>query len=417
MADIQFSQRTFQPSLLSAFGTIETNELNPVIQGDFVYGLNSQIWNIPSVNTLVAGGATVSTSNSRLIIQGGTSSGNYAYITSRKVIKYRAGQGTTCRFTPIFTTGVANSIQQWGVGTIGTNNAPVDGYFVGYNGTSFGIFHYANNATPTFITQSSWNNDKLDGSAGTTFTLDPTKGCPLMIKYPFLGYGNIEFFYQNPTTGGWVLVHVIQYANTTNTAQLGNPSMQLIGLISNSANIASTMTMYCGSVGAFVSGQKSFETAPRWATDVNAKTVASTETYILSIKNATYYNGVLNRNNIRLDSFSIGTNTGNQQLTLRFIQNLTLTGTPIFVPISGTTSTNGATVSSGNSISSVDKVATYTANTGNYVYNCSVGLGATFHIDLTPFNLYIAPGETLTILGIGSGNVATGVSVNWREEI
>jgi hypothetical protein len=141
----------FDPSNLSAFGTLETAELTPVFQGDWVYGLNTQIWQTAVVSGT---GATVDTDSARLRIQSGTNSAGYAYILPRRAVRYRAGQGMVARFTPVFTAGAANNIQCWGMGSI-ASNAITDGYFFMYNGTSFGIGHYIRSAAVAFTAQAS----------------------------------------------------------------------------------------------------------------------------------------------------------------------------------------------------------------------------------------------------------------------
>lgn len=409
MSYIQSPVVRFDPSNLSAFGTLEASELTPVVQGDFVYGLNTQLWNTPGTNGT---GAAVDTSAGRLRLQSGTSSSSYAYITSRKIIRYRAGQGLTVRLTPLFTTGGASSLQLWGAGTIAAN-APLDGYFFGYNGTSLGVVRYSGGA-PTWAPQSGWNGDKCDGSAGTSFTWNPTFGTPAMIKFPFLGYGDIEFFLQNPATGRWVLVHVIQYANTTATTQLDNPSMQIMGFVANSGN-TSNLTMYTGSVGAFLSGPRLFTANPRWAFDT-FKTVAATETQIFNLKNCTTYNGVPNRGAIRINSISTGVSPSvNQSGVIRFKIGTAPGGSPSFTPINGTTADGGTTITAGNSIASTD-VAGGTVATGvNYIFNLSFG-GGSSAVDLTPFDIFINPGEILSVTGIASGNMASNLSVNWSED-
>jgi len=405
-------QADLNPAYLSAFGTLETGELEPVFQGDFIYGLNTQLWNTAVTSGT---GATVDTNSGRLRIQSGTSSNGYAYITSRKIIKYRAGQGNVVRLTPLFTVGVASNVQMWGVGEI-SSNLPLNGYFFGYSGTTFGIFHHNNSTTATFIPQASWNGDICTGAGASGFNWNSAYGTPVMIKYPYLGYGNIEFFVLNPTTSTWILCHVIKYANTSASTQLGNPSMQILGFTLNSGNTTNQI-MYTGSVAAFLSGERNFDSGPRWAADVPTKTVAASETYICSLRNATTYNGVTNRGSIKLNSFSVGGTTNNQQILIRFRVGVTLTGSPAFTTISGSTADNGVTITSGNSVASFDTAATYTAATGNYIFNLSMGIGASSQVDLSSFNIFINPGETLTILGIASGNYTCSISLNWMEEI
>ena len=410
----------FSPSNMSAFGTLEASELTPVIQGDWVYGINTQIWNTPVVSGT---GAAVDSNLSRLRIQSGTGAANYAYITSKKIVRYRAGQGIVIRLTPLFSVGAANSVQMWGAGAIAAH-APQDGYFFGYNGTALGIFHY-NHGSPTWIPQSSWNGDKVDGSAGTAFNWNPTFGTPAMIKYPYLGYGDIEFFLQNPATGRWVLVHVIQYANTTPLVQLGNPSLQIVGYTANSGN-TTNLTMYSGSVGAFISGMRSFAGNPKWAADSSNNApgaplivkglIQGSETCMLNLRNCTTYNGLPNRGALRLNSLSFGSSS-NSNVLVRLAIGSTFNGTPVFTPISGSTANNGVTITNGNSISSVDVAGTTVTARGIYIFNMSSGSNATNIIDLEPFELFVNPSETLTISGQSSANTNATCSINFSEDI
>lgn len=391
----------------SAFGLLQTVQPTPVLQTDFVYGLNVQLWNTPVVSGV---GAAVDTNSSRLRLQVGTAANGYAYIPSRRPIRYRAGAGTDALFTPIFDTGAANNIQLWGIGSI-TDNAPYDGYFFGFNGVDFGICHY-NRGTPTWTAQADWNGDKCLQGDGS-FVYDPTKGTPVKILYPYLGYGDILFLLQVPATGRWTVAHVIEYANSTAVTQLSNPTLQFIGFSKNSGNTTNKI-MYCGSVGIFISGQRSFIGNPRWAADV-VKTGVTTEAAALSIKNCTSYNGVVNRGLIRLISVSFGTNS-NTYGTLRFKVGVTLGGAPSFTTVNGSTANAGATITNGNSIASIDTAGT-TVTGGIYIWNSGIGPDGVNFVDLTPFELFIAPGEVGTFSLSGAANLAGSLSVNWSEDI
>ena len=414
-------QVQFDPSNMSAFGTLETAELTPVMQGDFVYGTNTQIW---STANYTGTGALVDTNASRLRIQCGTSATSYAYITTRRIIRYRAGEGTVIRLTPLFSSGTANNIQLWGIGSI-SNNLPQEGYYFGYNGTSFGIAHY-NRGTGTWTAQNSWNGDRCLSGDGS-FVFNPTLGTPAMIKYPYLGYGNIEFFLQNPDTARWVLAHVIKYANTSPVTQLANPSLQILGYTANSGN-TTNRTMYCGSYAAFISGMRSFIGNPKWAADsaglvtpgTGIKVVGTTETCLLNLRNCTTYNGNPNRGMLRINSISVGNGSVGNNIIIRLLIGATFTTTPVYTPINGSTVDNGATITGGNSIASVDVAGTTItslANRGSFIFNVSVGANGSQIIDLTPFEIYVAPGEILTVSGQGTAGTNTTASLNWTEDI
>jgi hypothetical protein len=405
-----FNKIALADSMLSAFGTLETGELTPVLQGDFTYGVNNQVWNTGVVN---GAGATVDTSLGRLRLQSGTANGGYAYITSRKIIKYRAGQGCVVRFTPIFTTGVANNIQLWGAGEISANQ-PLNGYFFGFNGTAFSLFHYNNSVTPTIIAQSAWNGDKVDGSAGSSFTWNQTFGTPVMIKYPYLGYGNITFWVQQPLTGNWTLVHTIRYANTTASTQLGNPSLQYVGYTANTAAVTN-MTMLAGSIAAFISGQRSLASFPHYAAS-NRKTPVTTLLNILTLRSATTYNGVNNRGLISFKTIAMAWEGVNDTALLTMYLNPTLGGVPAYTPRSGSTADNGVTITSGNSMVSVDTAGT-TITGGTELWNCSFARNSNVVVDLSDLDLFIEPGSIVTfgVTGVSGGEAR--VAVNWVEEI
>jgi hypothetical protein len=415
----------FDSSYVSAFGTLETGELTPVLQGDFIYGLNTQTWNTGVVNGT---GAVVDTNTGRLRIQSGTGgNGNYAYITSKKIIRYRAGQGTVARFTPVFTAGVASSIQFWGVGSV-VANAIYDGFGFGYNGTAFGVFHY-NAGVQTFIPQTvtatsasdSWNGYKVDGTSGSSedpsapFSWNPALGSPVMIKYPYLGYGDVMFYVQNPASGKWLLVHTIKYANTSAVPELSNPSLQFIGFTSSTGSVTN-MLMYCASVGMFISGKRNFISNPKHAVD-RTRSGVTAEVPLFILKNCNTYNGVNNKGVIRLTSISVSSNnnTNNSTSTFRLRLNPTVGGSPVFAAVEGTTVDNGVTITSGNSIASIDIAGTIT--NGLMLRGLAITSSGNDNIDLAEDEILLSPGDTLAITGEAVTTSILTAVLNFSEDI
>ena len=394
----------YSPATASAFGTPESEGLTPSVQGDFVYGLNVQIWQ-PAVTS--GTGATVDTNDGNLRIQSGTDAAGYAYILSERAVKYRAGQGCKLRITPLFTTGVADSLQLWGVGAV-VSNAPHDGYFFGYNGVDYGIVHYARGAiVGSFVTQANWNGDPCPW-------LDQTKGTPVQIVWPYLGYGNVYFMIQDPNTGYWILAHTIRYANNYATTQLSNPSLFVMGFTKNIGN-TTNLTMTAGSAGAFVSGTRSYAANPRWSAK-NFKAAVTTETSIMAIKNATTYNGVSNRGDIRLLGISVSGSANSGIASFDLVWDPTLGGTPAFSPIAGSTADNGVTITSGDSIASKD-IAGTTITGGSRRFSVTLDNPNSQIIDLVSEDLFVVPGQILAVGGTSSLSLTMGVSLNWSEDI
>lgn len=387
----------------SAFGTLETGELTPLVQLDFIYGVNTQT----GVITVSGSGAAVDTNAGRLRVQSGTGAAGSAVFNSRQTAKYRPGQGVTARFTGVFATGTANNTQLIGVGTAN------DGYFFGYNGTAFGICRVSG-GTPNWTAQTVWNGDKLDGSGGSSVTINPQFGNVYMIKYPFLGYGTIKFYVENPSQGTWMLVHTIAYPNTTASIQIANPNLNFYASNINSGN-TSNLIMYCGSVGIFLSGVRSYVGSPRWATDITKASVTA-ETSLLFLKNATTYNTITNRSLIRLNQLTFS-GTANGIAIVRLKLNPTTGGSASFTTVNGTSADQGVTITSGNSISSYDTGGlTYTSG-GTFIFSAAVAQGGTTNIDLTPYDLFIAPTEILCFTGFATQSSTLGLSICWSEDI
>jgi len=385
---------------VSAFGDLIAVDNTPVIQLDFVYGINSQ-----TASTSVTTTGVADTNASRLRLQTGVGAAGAASLTSTRIARYRAGQGMTARFTAAWTSSASNSTQFVGVG-----NTQV-GYFFGFNGTSFGL-SIRNGGSDNFVAQTDWNGDKCNGTGASGFNWNKTFGNVMQVRYPFLGYGAITFWVENPSNGFWILCHTIQYPNSTASVQVSNPSFPFFAVVTNSGN-TSNLIMYVGSVGVFISGQRQFLGA-QWATSALKNTI-STEANLFNLRNCTTYNTVSNTGLIRLRSISAVTDNGNGIATIRLKQGVTIGGSPSFAPISGSTADQGVTITSGNSIASVDVAGTGT--TGTTIFNLVLARNSNFSIDLTPFSIFIAPAQTLTVTAESAASASISVALNWQEDV
>lgn len=113
----------------SAFGNILVDEEIPIEQAMYVYGIGDK------TETFTATGGSASVSNGLIQCKTGTSVGGYGVARTKRALIYRPGEGGVCKFTAVFTTGVASSLQIAGL------FSAVDALCFGYNGTSFGILH------------------------------------------------------------------------------------------------------------------------------------------------------------------------------------------------------------------------------------------------------------------------------------
>jgi hypothetical protein len=155
------------PEGKTAFGEALVGQLVDQAILDFAYGLNTDLVIIRANQS-----GTVTGANSLATISSGASANSEARLSSRDICRYVPGHGARARFTSIFTSGVAGNTQTSGIGD--TSN----GFFFGYNGTSFGILHRRNGKpevrTLTVTTASTTAEDitiTLDGDATATVTV------------------------------------------------------------------------------------------------------------------------------------------------------------------------------------------------------------------------------------------------------
>lgn len=384
-----------------AFGDLITAPLTPSAQVDFIYGINTQ-----TGTTSVTTTGVVDTNASRLRIQTGIGAAGAGTYQTTRICRYRQGEGMVARFTGVWASNAANSTQVIGVG-----NTQV-GYFFGYNGTAFGV-SLRNGGSDGWVAQTAWNGDKCDGTGASGFNWNKTFGNVMQIKYPFLGYGCITFWVLNPVTNAWILCHTIQYPNTSASVQLSNASFPFYANAVNTGN-TSNLIMYVGSAAVFISGIREY-LGPQWGID-NLKNTITTETNILSLRNATTYNGVANTALIRLRSISYSADGGNGASIFRLKKAVTLGGSPSYATISGTSGDNGVTITSGQSVASYD-VAGTTVTGGTLIFNSTVARNDSAAFDMTSYNIYILPGETLTFSGFSAASTTTTICVNWNEDV
>lgn len=119
---------SFGPAQRSAFGEPYAIPITPILQLDALYGLPST-----EFETFIASSGTATTERDMFKVSTGTSVGGYGVIRSRRLARYRPGQGMMARFTASFTTPVAGTTQRAGF------FAQEQALQIGFDGTRFGI--------------------------------------------------------------------------------------------------------------------------------------------------------------------------------------------------------------------------------------------------------------------------------------
>lgn len=423
----------FDQTHTSAFNDLLIAKLEPLIQLTFIHGINNQTGSIGTpLNS-----ATGDTLNSRLRLQSGTNSAGAVAFIGKKPVVYRAAEGIIARFTALFDSGIANNMRLVGLAGFtpsASNTAFTDfygvGFYVGtdstatvYDGTTFGFLHRnsaSGSVVDRFYPLSQWI-DPLNGSGASGQTLDVTKGNLFAIKYPFQGYGNIRLEWQNPATGEYITVLVVQYANANTHVQLRNPNLVPYILNINSGS-TTNKAVYVGSYGIFLTGERRYLGAFFGAR--NAKTGTTAGLNVLSLKTATTYNGEVFRGLIKLRSVSVAWDGTNDVCHFEIIKNATsLGGTPAFTGRDGTitadtgatTIAGAATITSGNSVVAIDTAGT-TISGGTVVFNSTLARNSNHFLDIFELDLFLGGGESFTFATFGGAAGGTvSIAVNWTE--
>jgi hypothetical protein len=174
-----------------------------------------------------------------------STSGSRAIKQTKRIFVYQPGKSQQIICTGKFGTkidGIKKSI-----GSFDDN----DGYFFQTSGSSFGVVlrKTINGVkTDTFISQSTWNLDKMNGLGPSGNILDINKAQIYTMDYEWLGVGRVR--YGVVQKGVLIYVHEINNYNSLDTVYLRNPNLPIRYEMSTHKNTTtgSLMTQICSTV-------------------------------------------------------------------------------------------------------------------------------------------------------------------------
>lgn len=145
-----------------------------------------------------------------------------AEVVSKQPIRYRGGHESYCELSWIFRTPEINLTQ--GCGYVNDDNV----WAFGYEDLIFGLW-YIEGGNPTFITQSDFNHDKLDGSGPSGYTLDPQS--INVYRNSFVWHGGLDLVSEIQVGQEWWPVHTLSFANAIDETHLENPHLPCGGWV------------------------------------------------------------------------------------------------------------------------------------------------------------------------------------------
>ena len=379
----------------SAFGELNVVNITPVVQISFTYNNSTQL-----LTTNTTGSGSVINADHMAVVSTGAAINSSAILQSLIPIKYRSGQGVIIRFSGLFTSGVSGNTQM--IGAFGN----IDGLGFGFNGPDFGIFQKKNNIN-TWINQTSWNLDKLDGtgSSGVTIDFSQGKGNIFQLKYQFLGFGGLTFYVENPGTSEYIKVHIITYSNSQITPNFNVPSFPLRIESENTTNNSNIIIKSSSMMGG-IEGKLIYN-GPKFVDIWNSVAVVKdVETFIAGWQIKSTFNSHINLSLIYLIKMTISTGHKDRPQILRLRKGSTLTS-PVWEDI--------------NTDSVVQKLISGTWNNDGTLISMQIvpGKSSLYEIlfEISNRSIFCLPGENIiiTLEGINGSGRSTG-SLSWLED-
>lgn len=264
----------------------------------------------------------------------------------------------------------------------------------------------ASAATDTWTAQTSWSDDQADGTKDLP-SLDFTKGNVFEIQYQWLGYGEIFFRVENPSTGRYVTVHKIAYPGTAVVPSIQRPDMPLCIEADNGAT-TSDMVIKVGSMAALKAGELVNRQGVRFAHSREVST-DNTRVGVFAIRFNPYFSSQTSKIRAFVDGFTLGNNSSNRTATVEVWKNLAITGAPTWTSVD----------SSNSVIQYSDDLADIDDTTGQPQYTNIVGSANGYARTLEPDQVIeLEPGDILvftTKLASGGASAGQLAGCTWVE--
>jgi hypothetical protein len=309
--------RSLNGQASDSFGRLRVSELFPLLETTSRYDIDESIW-----TNSVTGSGTVSHSAPNASVQLSTVDGtdtNAARLVTLKNFRYQPGKSQLIMQTlSLVNPDEPNCQKRWG-------------YFDETNGVFWqvkdGVFGVTvrNNGVDTFVPQTSFNRDKLDGTGDLLLDTDLTKSQIYYISFQFLGVGIVEFgIYCRD--GRVIPAHVFQNANTYPYSYMQTAVLPLRYEVENTATAASDcgINVLCATVNSDSGSAPIYTIVNSAASNFVSTGGTNDEIPILSIRAKTAINGV--RNTTEVVPLSVTFACETKVAVIRIKENCTLVG-------------------------------------------------------------------------------------------
>lgn len=212
--------------------------------------ISSSFFSTANVSDLVSvantGTATTTMANGKALFQSGTGTTAVNSATTYTNVQYTPGTEVYAMFTSTYTVPTAATSTQF----IGLWDIVNNGFYVGYNGTTFGTA-VMTGGVQTFTARTAWNGDLLNGAPTSKFTRN---GVPEAINLTFINLFRIRFGWLGAAPvvyevcspdGDWIVFHTILKPNTSANPSIENPNLPISLRITKTASDSTNLAITC----------------------------------------------------------------------------------------------------------------------------------------------------------------------------
>ena len=360
-------------SLNTIFGEKQVGIRSADVAAQFQYGYPAS-----GASTDTANGGTITIVESMLTLTTSTNAAGTSGISNKKALRYIPGHEAYCIFTVVFTEGEADSYQR--AGLFNSN----DGFFLGYEDDAFNITR---------------RRDGTDYSEVITIAnvfsgFDPTKGNVYKISFGYLGFATINFEILTPS-GGWVLIHKIEYPNTATETHIMNTNLQPRLEVGNTGNTTDIVAKAGSFSAGVINGGGKDPAARRFTVGNTDQTIVAGTLMVVTFRNKATFASLTNYIQSQLTLLSFNSDLSKSSLW-ELEKNATITNTPTWNDLNTT-----------DSIMEASFDAVVTRGTGDL--NFSIPLGKVDRVlitDLDDQEIELLPGDTMTLFIITPGGTS-----------
>lgn len=394
---------------LDAFARLRVSEPANQFDSQMQYDLQPLLW---ETITTGSGSVTHLPAEAAGRMRCTTASGDRVIRQTFRYMRYRPGKSQMILMTGVMGAKKAGVVQR--IGYYDNDN----GVFFEQDENSLYVVvrtKTSGSVVNTRISQDVWNLDKLDGTGGSTHTIDMSKANIFFMDFEWLGVGRVRFGFV--INGIPVYCHQVLNANNTEHVYMATANLPLRYELHNVAGTASQtdMLQICSTV-ASEGGEPITSGIMRGVGNGSTTINVTTRRALVTIRPKLLFSSMANRSLILPENFNLYVD-GTNDIYWEVVRGGTLGGSPVFnsvadnsaveFDVAGTTVTGGEVIATGYS-------AGGGAGTGAITSLNLSGLGLTS----LPLHLNYA-GNAATQLSLVAtslgGAAACGGSFTWAE--